>query len=117
MPANNGSFPSRPHKPPVTLRIWQATSDALRDAGAPEGSYLVGEPTDRLHDGKCMVVEYEGNLLTRFAYAQGDLLRLEPRNPKYEPVVAARNRVTFVACILWAEPTIPVGSESLIIAD
>ncbi|HHY34051.1 MAG TPA: transcriptional repressor LexA [Firmicutes bacterium] len=68
--------------------LLKVEGDSMVEAGIQDGDYVLVRQQDTADDGDIVVALLEDEATVKVFYRDRDAVRLEPRNPDFEPIVA-----------------------------
>ncbi|MBE3520331.1 MAG: transcriptional repressor LexA [Firmicutes bacterium] len=68
--------------------LLKVEGDSMVEAGIQDGDYVLVRQQDTAEDGDIVVALLEDEATVKVFYRDRDAVRLEPRNPNFEPIVA-----------------------------
>ena len=76
-------FPQKDGKELFALHV---SGLSMRDAGILDGDYVVAEQTPDAQNGDVIVAMIDDEATVKRFFREGNLIRLQPENPDYEPI-------------------------------
>lgn len=61
--------------------------DSMRDAGILEGDVVIVRPASDASNGEIVVALFEDEATVKRFFREADMIRLQPENPAYEPIM------------------------------
>lgn len=68
--------------------LLKVEGDSMVEAGIQDGDYVLVRQQDTADDGDIVVALLEDEATVKVFYRDWDAIRLEPRNPNFEPIIA-----------------------------
>ena len=79
-------FPEKSGKDLFALHV---SGLSMRDAGILDGDYVVAERTPVADNGEIIVAMIDEEATVKRFYREGNIIRLQPENPDYEPIYSS----------------------------
>lgn len=80
-------FPEKEGKELFALHV---SGLSMRDAGILDGDYVVAEQTPDAQNGDVIVAMIDDEATVKRFYREGNMIRLQPENPDFEPIYSDR---------------------------
>ena len=80
--------------------VLHVRGDSMADAGIYNGDYIVVHEQETAENGEIVVALVGNEATTKRFYREGRMVRLQPENELYEPIVVAADEVQIVGRVV-----------------